>query len=103
MADLLKRFAAYYRPHRGLSALDFSSAVLGGLLELPDAWKADYRAILAEGARFPGYLPIEIGLRSSRRRARCPGWSNLEIYAVIALMSLAALNERVWLPRPISG
>lgn len=34
MADLLKRFAAYYRPHRGLFALDFSSAVLAGLLEL---------------------------------------------------------------------
>ncbi|ERI13726.1 multidrug ABC transporter ATP-binding protein [Ochrobactrum sp. EGD-AQ16] len=34
MADLLKRFAAYYRPHRGLFALDFSSAVAAGLLEL---------------------------------------------------------------------
>ncbi|KAB2707072.1 ABC transporter ATP-binding protein [Brucella intermedia] len=34
MTDLLKRFAAYYRPHRGLFALDFSSAVAAGLLEL---------------------------------------------------------------------
>lgn len=34
MSDLVKRFAAYYRPHRGLFALDFSSAVAAGLLEL---------------------------------------------------------------------
>ncbi|MND30515.1 putative multidrug export ATP-binding/permease protein [compost metagenome] len=34
MADLLKRFASYYRPHRGLFLLDFSSAVAAGLLEL---------------------------------------------------------------------
>ncbi|MCK4205664.1 ABC transporter ATP-binding protein [Brucella pituitosa] len=34
MADLLKRFASYYRPHRGLFILDFSSAVVAGLLEL---------------------------------------------------------------------
>ncbi len=34
MTDLLKRFAAYYRPHRRLFALDFSSAVLAGLMEL---------------------------------------------------------------------
>ena len=34
MAELLKRFAGYYRPHRGLFALDFSSAVASGLLEL---------------------------------------------------------------------
>lgn len=34
MTELLKRFAAYYRPHRGLFALDFSSAVAAGLLEL---------------------------------------------------------------------
>ncbi|WP_255695979.1 ABC transporter ATP-binding protein [Shinella sp. NM-101] len=31
---MIKRFAAYYRPHRGLFALDFSSAVAAGLLEL---------------------------------------------------------------------
>ncbi len=34
MSDLIKRFAAYYRPHRRLFALDFSSAVAAGLLEL---------------------------------------------------------------------
>ncbi len=34
MADLLKRFGTYYRPHRGLFVLDFSSAVAAGLLEL---------------------------------------------------------------------
>ena len=34
MRDLLKRFAFYYRPHRALFALDFSSAVAAGLLEL---------------------------------------------------------------------
>ncbi|OIS94518.1 ABC transporter ATP-binding protein [Brucella cytisi] len=34
MAGLLKRFAGYYRPHRGLFALDFTSAVASGLLEL---------------------------------------------------------------------
>lgn len=34
MTDLIKRFAVYYRPHRGLFLLDFSSAVAAGLLEL---------------------------------------------------------------------
>ncbi|MCP8895098.1 ABC transporter ATP-binding protein/permease [Shinella daejeonensis] len=34
MSDLIKRFAAYYRPHRGLFVLDFGSAVAAGLLEL---------------------------------------------------------------------
>jgi ATP-binding cassette subfamily B protein len=33
-SSLLKRFAAYYRPHRGLFVLDFGSAVTAGLLEL---------------------------------------------------------------------
>ncbi len=32
--SLIKRFFAYYRPHRGLFYLDFSSAVASGLLEL---------------------------------------------------------------------
>lgn len=32
--DLIKRFAAYYRPHRGLFLLDFCCAVAAGLLEL---------------------------------------------------------------------
>ncbi|MFD1331745.1 ABC transporter ATP-binding protein [Methylopila musalis] len=31
---MLKRFFAYYRPHRGLFLLDFSAAVVSGLLEL---------------------------------------------------------------------
>jgi ATP-binding cassette subfamily B protein len=31
---MLRRFFAYYRPHRGLFLLDFSCAVLSGLLEL---------------------------------------------------------------------
>jgi ATP-binding cassette subfamily B protein len=31
---MLKRFVAYYRPHRGLFLLDFGCAVLSGLLEL---------------------------------------------------------------------
>ncbi|OCW57466.1 ABC transporter ATP-binding protein [Hoeflea olei] len=34
MTELLQRFARYYRPHRRLFALDFSSAVAAGLLEL---------------------------------------------------------------------
>ena len=34
MAELLKRFVAYYRPHRRLFLLDFGSAVAAGLLEL---------------------------------------------------------------------
>ena len=31
---LIRRFAAYYRPHRRLFLLDFSSAVVSGVLEL---------------------------------------------------------------------
>lgn len=34
MTDLIGRFATYYRPHRGLFALDFGSAVVAGMLEL---------------------------------------------------------------------
>lgn len=34
MVEFLKRFAACYRPHRGLFLLDFGSAVAAGLLEL---------------------------------------------------------------------
>src|SRR5439155_13932856 len=33
-AAMLKRFFSYYRPHRGLFLLDFSCAVVAGLLEL---------------------------------------------------------------------
>ena len=32
--DLIRKFAEYYRPHRGLFALDFTCAVLSGILEL---------------------------------------------------------------------
>ena len=31
---MLRRFFAYYRPHRGLFLLDFCCAVVSGLLEL---------------------------------------------------------------------
>jgi ATP-binding cassette subfamily B protein len=34
LPELLKRFAAYYRPHRNLFVLDFCCAVVSGLLEL---------------------------------------------------------------------
>lgn len=34
MSGLLKRFSAYYRPHKKLFVLDFGSAVVSGLLEL---------------------------------------------------------------------
>ncbi len=34
MNDLIRRFATYYRPHRRLFLMDFSSAVVCGLLEL---------------------------------------------------------------------
>ncbi len=33
-AQLLRRFFSYYRPHRGLFLLDFSCAIVSGLLEL---------------------------------------------------------------------
>ena len=32
--ELIRKFAEYYRPHRGLFALDFTCAVLSGMLEL---------------------------------------------------------------------
>ena len=32
--ELVRRFFTYYRPHRALFALDFSCAVLSGVLEL---------------------------------------------------------------------
>ncbi|RYG58065.1 ABC transporter ATP-binding protein, partial [bacterium] len=34
IAPTLKRFFSYYRPHKGLFVLDFSCAILSGLLEL---------------------------------------------------------------------
>lgn len=33
-AQLLRRFVGYYRPHRGLFLLDFTCAIMSGLLEL---------------------------------------------------------------------
>ena len=33
-AQLFRRFFSYYRPHRGLFLLDFSCAIVSGLLEL---------------------------------------------------------------------
>ncbi len=34
VGDVIRRFASYYRPHRKLFALDFSCAVISGVLEL---------------------------------------------------------------------
>jgi ATP-binding cassette subfamily B protein len=49
--SLLRRFFAYYRPHRGLFILDFSCAVVSGLLELafPLAVKAYVDTLLPSG------------------------------------------------------
>jgi ATP-binding cassette, subfamily B, bacterial len=49
--DLLRQFFAYYRPHRRLFILDFSCAVLSGLLELafPLAVKAYVDKLLPSG------------------------------------------------------
>lgn len=51
MRALLKRFSAYYRPHRGLFLLDFSCAVASGLLELgfPIAVKVFIDTLLPTG------------------------------------------------------
>lgn len=48
---LLKRFAAYYRPYRGLFLLDFSCAIASGLLELgfPIAIKIFIDTLLPSG------------------------------------------------------
>jgi len=58
---MLKRFLAYYRPHRSLFLLDFGCAVLSGLLELgfPMAVRGfvDHLA-----ARFGGRPPWDEGL-----------------------------------------
>ena len=43
---MLKRFFAFYRPYRGLFILDFSCAVLSGLLELGFSSHDRYRATL---------------------------------------------------------
>lgn len=48
---MLRRFFAYYRPYRGLFILDFSCAVLSGVLELgfPMAVKAFVDVLLPGG------------------------------------------------------
>ena len=49
--DLMRRFFAYYRPHRGLFLLDFTCAVASGLLELvfPLAVKGYVDTLLPSG------------------------------------------------------
>ena len=46
---MLRQFFAYYRPHRKLFVLDFSCAVLAGLLELgfPDGGAGIRRPVAA--------------------------------------------------------
>lgn len=60
---MLREFFAYYRPHRGLFILDFSSAVVSGLLELafPLAVKA-YVDILLPGQNWGLILGAAAGL-----------------------------------------
>ncbi|OQP87963.1 multidrug ABC transporter ATP-binding protein [Rhizobium rhizosphaerae] len=60
---MLRRFFAYYRPYRGLFLLDFSCAVLSGLLELgfPMAVKLFVDELLPSGA-WPVILAASIGL-----------------------------------------
>ena len=64
-ATLLRRFFAYYRPHRALFLLDFSCAIVSGLLELgfPLAVRSFVDRLL------PGH---DWGLITAWRR---PGWS----------------------------
>ena len=58
---MLKRFFEYYRPHRGLFILDFSCAILSGLLELgfPIAVKVFIDQLLP--TQDPGHDPGRIG------------------------------------------
>jgi ATP-binding cassette subfamily B protein len=60
---MLKRFFAYYRPHRGLFLLDFSCAVISGLLELgfPIAVKLFVDELLP-GGDWPLILLASLGL-----------------------------------------
>ena len=61
---LLRRFFTYYRPHRRLFALDFSCAVLSGVLELGFP--------MAVGLFIDRLLPgQDWGLILARRRRRC--------------------------------
>ncbi|OLP60084.1 multidrug ABC transporter ATP-binding protein [Xaviernesmea oryzae] len=60
---MLRRFFAFYRPYRGLFLLDFSCAVLSGLLELgfPMAVKLFVDDLLPSGA-WPVILAASVGL-----------------------------------------
>src|SRR3546814_483993 len=92
---MLKRFFSYYRPYRTLFLLDFSCAVVAGLLELgfPMAVKAfidhllpgqDWELILLASAGLLAVYLVNTGLRSEARRVgkTCArtcrsGWSPL--------------------------
>jgi ATP-binding cassette subfamily B protein len=67
---ILKRFFGYYRPHRRLFAMDFSCAVISGVLELA--------------------FPMAVGLFVDRL---LPGenWGLIIVYAV-GLLSIYLLN-----------
>lgn len=69
--SLLRQFFSYYRPHRGLFALDFSCAVLSGVLELA--------------------FPVMAGLFVDRL---LPGhdWRKIML-AVVALLAVYLLNS----------
>ncbi|KJF74187.1 ABC transporter ATP-binding protein [Agrobacterium arsenijevicii] len=60
---MLRRFFAYYRPYRGLFILDFSCAVLSGVLELgfPMAVKA-FVDVLLPGGEWGIILAASVGL-----------------------------------------
>ncbi|AQS61581.1 Putative multidrug export ATP-binding/permease protein [Rhizobium rhizogenes] len=60
---MLRRFFAYYRPYRGLFILDFSCAVLSGVLELgfPMAVKA-FVDVLLPGGEWAIILAASVGL-----------------------------------------
>jgi ATP-binding cassette subfamily B protein len=60
---MLRRFFAYYRPYRGLFILDFSCAVLSGVLELgfPMAVKA-FVDVLLPGGEWTLILAASVGL-----------------------------------------
>jgi ATP-binding cassette subfamily B protein len=69
-AELLRRFSAYYRPHRRLFLMDFCSAVISGLLELA--------------------FPLAVGMFVDKL---LPGqdWTKI-IVASIALLAMYVLN-----------
>lgn len=84
MADLLRRFATYYRPHRGLFALDFGSAVAAGLLVL----QASHGGFRQNWARKSPKALIRFGTGSRFGRTK--------------LMGLASCSHpgRIWTRRP---